>query len=63
MKMRRLVDNEDLTVGLIEQKEPLETTEEAGVFIMQIGKQARKEEGQKLFQISRQGESELYIAS
>ena len=38
-------DSEDVKVGLGELREQLETPEEAGVSIMQIAKQARKERG------------------
>ena len=58
-----LEDSEDLKVGLSELKEQLETPEEAGFSIMQIVKQARNEGGPKLFQIFRQEENEVYIAS
>ena len=57
-----LDDNEDVKVGLGELKEQLETPEEAGISIMQIAKEARNERGQKLFQIIRQEENEVYIA-
>ena len=40
-----------------------ETSEETGVSIMQIAKRARKEGGQKLFQIFKQEENEVDIAS
>ena len=56
-------NSEDLKVGLCELKEQLETPQEAGISIMQIAKQARNERGQKLFQIFRQEEKEVYIAS
>ena len=52
-----------MKVGLGELKEQLETTEEAGISIMQIAKQARNERGQKLFQIFRQEENDVYIAT
>ena len=45
-----------------ELKEQLEMPEEIGISIMQIAKQARKEGGQKLFHILRQGENEVYTA-
>ena len=50
-------------MGLSELKEQLEMLEEAGFSILQIAKQARNERSQKLFQIFRQGENEVYIAS
>ena len=56
-------DSEDLKVGLSDLKEQLETPKETGISFMQIGKQARSERGQKLFQIFRQEENEVYIAS
>ena len=61
--VKYLEDSEDLKVSLGELKEQLESPEEAGFSIMQIAKQARNERGQKLFQIFRQGENEVYIAS
>ena len=50
-------------MDLGELKEQSDMPEEAGICIMQIAKQARKEGGQKLFQIFRQEENEVYIAS
>ena len=61
--LKYLVDSEDVKVGPSELKEHLETLEEACISIMQIAKQARNERGQKLFQIFRQEENEVYIAS
>ena len=43
--------------------EQLETPEEACFSFMQFAKRARNERGQKLFQIFRQEENEVYIAS
>ena len=54
--LKYLEDNEDVKVEL-------EMAEEAGISIMQIAKQARNERGQKLCQIFRQEENEVYIAS
>ena len=56
-------DSEDLKVGFSELKEQLETPEEAGFSIMHTAKQARNDRGQKLFDIFRQGENKVYIAS
>ena len=61
--LKYLEDNEDVKAGLCELKYQLETPEEAGITIMQIAKQARNERGQKLFQIFRQEENEVYNAS
>ena len=61
--VKPLEDSEDLKVGLGELKEQLETPEEASFSIVQITNQARNERGQKLFQIFRQEENEVYIAS
>ena len=61
--LKYLEDSENVKVGLSELKEQLETLEETGISHVQIAKQARKEGGQKLFQIFRQGENEVYIAS
>ena len=48
--LKMLENSEDVKVGFRE-------------LIMQISEQARKEGGKKLFQIFRQGEKEMYIAS
>ena len=56
-------DSEDLKVSRRELKEHLESLEEAGISQMQIAKQARNERDQKLFQIFRPEENEVYIAS
>ena len=61
--LKYLEDSEDLKVGLSEFKEQLETPEGASISIMQIAKQATKREREKLFQIFRQEENEVYIAS
>ena len=58
-----LEDSEDLKVGVTELQEQLGTSEEAGVSIKQIAQQAMNENGQKLFEIFRQGEEEVFIAS
>ena len=56
-------DSEELKVGLSELKEQLEMPEETCFTIMQIAEQARKEGDPKLFEIFRQGENVVYIAS
>ena len=61
--LKYLEDSEDLKVILRELKEQLESSEEAGISILQIAKQARNERVQKLSQIFRQEENEVYIAS
>ena len=61
--LKYLEESEDLKVCLSELKEQLETPEEAGFSMMQIAQQARNERGQKLFEIFRQGENEVYIAN
>ena len=61
--LRYLEDSEDLKVGMSELNEQLETPEEEGPSIMQIAQQARNEKGQKIFDIFRQGEEEVCIAS
>ena len=61
--LKYLEDSEDLDVGISELKEQLETPEETDFTIMQNAKQARNERGQKLFQIFRQEENDVYIAS
>ena len=54
---------EDLKVGISELKEQLETLDKVGLSIMRIAQQARNEKGQKIFEIFRQGEQEVCIAS
>ena len=61
--LKYLQDNEDVKVGLSELKEQLETPEETAICFMQIAQQARNERGKELFQIFRQEENEVYIAS
>ena len=61
--LKYLEDSEGSKVSLGEVKEQLESLEEAGISIMKIAKQARNERGQQLFQIFRQEETEVYIAS
>ena len=61
--LKYLEDSEKVKVGFSELKEQLETPEETGFTIMQIAKQARKEGGQRLFEIFRQGQNVVYIAS
>ena len=61
--MKYLEDSEDLKVSLGALKDKLESPEETGIAIMQIAKQARKEGGQKIFQIFRQEENDVCIAS
>ena len=56
-------DSEDLKVGISELREQLETLEEEGHSIIQIAHQARNEKGQKIFDIFRQGEEEVSVAS
>ena len=61
--LKYLEENEDVKVGLSELKEQLETSEESGILIIQIAKQAWNERGHKLFQIFRQEEDDVYITS
>ena len=56
-------DSEDLKVGISELREQLETLEEEGHSIIQIAHQARNEKRQKIFDIFRQGEEEVCVAS
>ena len=56
---RYLEDSEDLKVGVTELKEQSELSEA----IRQIAQEARNENGQKNFDIVRQGEEELCFAS
>ena len=61
--MKYLEGSEDLKVSLGELKEQLESPQGAGDSVKQIAKQARHERGKKLFQMFRQEEKEVYIAS
>ena len=58
-----LEDSEDLKVGVTELQEQLGISEEEGVSIKQIAQQARNEKGQTIFEIFRQGEDYVRIAS
>ena len=60
--LRYLEDSEDLKVSVTELQEQLEMSEEAGISIKQVTQQARNENGQ-FFEIFRQGEEEVSIAS
>ena len=60
--LRYLEDIEELKVGVTESQEQLEISEEAGVSIRQNAKQARNENGRKIFEFG-QGEEEVCIAS
>ena len=61
--LKYLEDSEDLKVSLRELKEPLESSEEAGIFITQNAKQARNERGQKALPDLQARKNEVYIAS
>ena len=50
-------------MSVTELQEQVGMPEEAGVSIKQIGQQARNENGQHFFEIFRQGEEEVCIAS
>ena len=53
--LRYLEDSGDLKVRVTELREQLGMSEEAGIFIEQVGQQARNENGQNIFEIFRQG--------
>ena len=61
--LRYLEDSEDLKVRVADLQEQLGMSEEAGIFIKQVAQQARNENGQNIFEIFRQGEEEVRIAS
>ena len=61
--LRCLEGSEDLKVGVTELQEQLGVSEEAGISIKQIGQQAMHENGQNIFEIFRQGEEDVRIAS
>ena len=60
---RYLEDSEDLKVAVTELREQLGISEETCVSIRKIVQQAKKENGQQIFEIFRQGEEEVCIAS
>ena len=60
--LRYLEDSEDLKVSVTELQEQLGMSEEAGISIKQVTQQARNENGQ-FFEMFRQGEEEVCIAS
>ena len=59
--LRYLEDSEDLKVGVTELQEQLGMSEEARISVEQFAQQARNENGQFFFEISRQ--AEVCIAS
>ena len=61
--LRYLEDSEDLKVSVTELQEQLGISEEAGISIKHVAQQARNENGQKMFEIFRQGEEDVCIAS
>ena len=61
--LRYLEDSEDLKVSVTELEEQLGISEEAGISIKQVAQQARNENGQNMFEIFRQGEEDVCIAS
>ena len=56
-------DSEVFEVGVTELQEQLGISEEAGVSIREIAREAMNEDGQKIFEIFSQGEEEVCIAS
>ena len=48
----------DVKVGVTELQEQREISVEIGIFIRQVAQQAMNEDGQKIFEIFRQGEEE-----
>ena len=61
--LRYLEDSEDLKVGVTEFQAQLGIPEEAGVCTRQLAQQAINENGHKIFEIFRQGDEEVCIAS
>ena len=56
-------DSEDLQVGVTELQEQLGLSDVAGISFKQIAQQAMNENGQHIFEIFRQGEEDVRIAS
>ena len=61
--LRYLEDSEDLEVSVTELQEQLGISEEARLSIKQVAQQAMIENGQKIFELFRQGEEDVRIAS
>ena len=61
--LRYLEDSEGLKVSVTELQEQLGMSEEAGISITQVTQQARNENSQRFFEMFRQGEEEVCIAS
>ena len=61
--LRYFEDGEDLKMGVTELQEQLGISEEAGVSIRKIAQQAMNENSQNIFEVFRQGEEEVCIAS
>ena len=58
--LSHLEESEDLKVGVTELNEKLEISVEGGVSIRQSAQQAMNENGQKIFEILRQGKGGMY---
>ena len=61
--LKYLEDSESTTVGIRELEEKVLFPSESGSNVVRIARQAKKEKSQNLFQIFRQGEDEVLIAS
>ena len=60
--LKNLEDSDDVKVGVTELQKQLEISEEVGIYIRQVAQQAMCENGQKIFELYRQGEEEVCIA-
>ena len=61
--LRYLVNSEKVKVGIAELEERLEVLVRIGISIQQVAQQARRENGQKIFEVFWQEEEEVHVAS
>ena len=61
--LKYLGNSDDVKVGITELQERLEVSEEAGISVRQVAQQAMNENGETFFELFRQGEGEVSIAS
>ena len=60
--LKNLEDSDDVKMGVTELQKQLVISEEVGISIRQVAQQAMCENGQKIFELYRQGEEEVCIA-
>ena len=61
--LRNLDNSDDVKVGITELQERLDISEKIRISVRQVAQQSMNENGQTFFEIFRQGEEELCVAS